>query len=55
MKYETILAMPDSYEKYQKLERKLLKLQVHGALFFEVQKEWRRLYTFYHKERTVKK
>ena len=51
MKYETILAMPDSYEKYQKLERKLLKLQVHGALFFEAQKEWRRLYAIYHNER----
>ena len=53
MKYETILAMPDSYNKYQKLERKLLKLQFHGALFFEAQNEWRRLYEIYHKERTV--
>lgn len=51
MKYETILAMPDSYEKYQKLERKLLKLQHHGEMFFKAKNEWRRLYAIYHNER----
>lgn len=50
MKYETILAMPGSYEKYKKLERKLLKLQFHGNIFFEAQKEWRRLFRIYHKK-----
>lgn len=48
MKYETILALPDSFEKYKKLERKLLRLQWHGADFFEAKKEWSRLFKIYH-------
>ena len=48
MKYETILKMPDSYEKYRKLENKLLKIQFHGAIFFEALEEWKRLYNIYH-------
>lgn len=47
MKYETILAMPDSKEKFLKLERKLLQLQHHGTVFFEAKKEWRRLFEIY--------
>jgi hypothetical protein len=47
MKYETIMAMPDSREKFLKLERKLLKLQHHGAEFFRAKEEWRRLYEVY--------
>jgi hypothetical protein len=47
MKYETILAMPDSKEKFLKLERKLLKLQHHGADFFKAKDEWRRLFDVY--------
>ena len=49
MKYETILAMPDSKEKFLKLERKLLKLQHHGQMFFKAQEEWRRLFNIYRK------
>lgn len=55
LKYETILAMPDSYEKYQKLERKLLKLQFHDEMFFKAKDEWSRLWKIYHKERMMKK
>lgn len=47
MKYETILAMPDSKEKFLKLELKLLQLQHHGADFFKAKEEWRRLYDLY--------
>lgn len=49
MKYETILAMPDSKEKLLKLERKLLRLQHHGADFFKAKEEWRRLFNIYRK------
>ena len=49
MKYETLLAMPDSKEKFLKLEGKLLKLQPHGALFEKARNEWRRLYDIYRK------
>lgn len=35
MKYEIILKMPDSKEKFLKLERKLLKLQFHGEMFYK--------------------
>lgn len=47
MKYETILAMPDSKEKFLMLERKLLKLQHHGADFYKALEEWRRLFEVY--------
>lgn len=47
MRYETILAMPDSKEKFLKLERKLLKLQHHGVDFFKAKEEWRRLFEIY--------
>lgn len=47
MKYSTILAKPDSKEKFQQLERKLLKLQWHGDEFFEALEEWHRLWEIY--------
>lgn len=47
MRYDTILAMPDSREKFLKLERKLLKLQHHGSDFFRAKEEWRRLFDLY--------
>lgn len=47
MKYETIMAMPDSREKFLKLERKLLQLQPHGAMFDKAREEWRRLFDIY--------
>lgn len=47
MKYETILALPDSKEKFLKLERKLLKLQQHGPLFFKALDEYKRLFKIY--------
>ena len=50
MKYSTILAMPDSIQKFHRLERKLLKLQPHGAEFEEAKKEWHRLFNIYRKE-----
>ena len=52
MKYETLLAMPDSKEKMKKLERKLLKLQPHGELFFRAKDEWWRLRSLYRQEGT---
>lgn len=48
MKYETILNMPDSKEKFLKLERKLLKLQHHGTMFFKALDEYKRLHEIYH-------
>lgn len=55
MKYKTIIALPDSREKYLKLEKKLLRLQFHGPEFFEAMEEWRRLFDLYHtKEREEK-
>lgn len=47
MKYETILALPDSKEKFLKLERKLLSLQHHGSQFFEALAEYNRLFSKY--------
>lgn len=47
MKYETILALPDSKEKFLKLENKLLKLQHHGATFFKALEEYNRLHKIY--------
>lgn len=47
MKYETILALPDSKEKLLKLERKLLSLQHHGKSFFEALDEYNRLFSKY--------
>lgn len=47
MKYETILAMPDSKEKFNRLENKLLKLQHHGEMFFKAQEEYKRLFQIY--------
>lgn len=52
MKYSTILAMPDSREKFYKLERKLLQLQPHGTEFFKAKDEWRRLFAIYRKGET---
>lgn len=47
MKYETIMKMPDSLEKFNKLENKLLKLQHHGEMFFMACEEYRRLFKIY--------
>lgn len=47
MKYETILRMPDSKEKFLKLERKLLQLQQHGYWFFVAKDEYLRLFKIY--------
>lgn len=47
MKYSTIMAMPDSLEKFLKLEKKLLKLQHHGKDFQEGMKEYDRLFKLY--------
>lgn len=47
MKIETILSLPDSKEKLEKLERKLLKLQHHGKTFFDAMEEWKRLWEIY--------
>lgn len=47
MRYETILAMPDSMEKYAKLTGKLLKLQPHGPLFCKALEEQQRLFKIY--------
>ena len=45
--YKTILAKPDSREKFLQLERKLLKLQPHGADFFRALEEYNRLFEIY--------
>lgn len=50
MKYETILAKPDSKEKFLQLERKLLKLQHHGEDFFKAKEEYKRLFDIYRKK-----
>lgn len=47
MKYETILAMPDSKEKFNRLENKLLKLQHHGEMFYKALEEYNRLFKIY--------
>ena len=47
MKYETILKMPDSKEKFIKLENKLLKLQHHGYWFYVAKDEYFRLFQIY--------
>jgi len=47
MKYETILNMPDSKEKFKKLELKLMSLQHHGATFFKALDEYNRLFKIY--------
>ena len=49
MKYETILKQPDSEEKFLRLERKLMKLQHHGADFFKAKDEYMRLFDIYRK------
>lgn len=49
MSYKTIMALPDSKEKFLALERKLLALQYHGADFFKAQEEWLRLFHIYRK------
>ena len=51
MKYETILSMPDSKEKFLKLEKKLLQLQHHGSDFFKAKEEYHRLFNIYRKGR----
>lgn len=50
MSYSTLINLPDSKEKFDALERKLLKLQYHGAEFFRAQDEWMRLFGIYRKE-----
>lgn len=51
MKYSTILAMPDSYEKFNKLENKLLKLQITGGPeWCRANEEWKRLFKKYQEE-----
>ena len=50
MKLETILAMPDSKQKFLKLERALLKIQWHGDTFFKAKDEWSRLWNIYRKD-----
>lgn len=50
MRYETIIAMPDSLEKYKKLGNKLMQLQPHGPLFEKALKEYKRLYKIYNDE-----
>lgn len=47
MKIRTILNMPDSKEKFLKLEKKLLQLQHHGNDFFEGLEEYNRLFKEY--------
>ena len=47
MKYSTIMAMPDSLEKFLKLEKKLLKPQHHGKDFQEGMKEYSKLFKLY--------
>lgn len=49
MSYKTLIALPDSREKFFALERKLLKLQHHGSEFFRAQDEWMRLFKVYRK------
>lgn len=49
MTYESILSMPDSKEKFLKLECKLLQIQMKGALFFAAKEEWSRLFKIYRK------
>ena len=47
MKYETLTAKPDSYEKFSRLESKLLKPQFHGGTFFAAMAECSRLHIVY--------
>lgn len=49
MSYKTLIALPDSKEKFLALERKLMKLQHHDFDFYKAKKEWRRLYDIYRK------
>ena len=49
MKYETILKMPDSKEKFLKLERKLMEIQNHGNDFLKAKAEYFRLFDIYRK------
>lgn len=49
MSYRTLLSLPDSREKFLAIEKKLLRLQVHGAEFFRAQEEWMRLFKIYRK------
>ena len=55
MKYETILAMPDSPEKFKKLEKKLMQLQHHGGDFFAALAEFNRLFKIYRTEKGDKR
>ena len=50
MSYDTLINLPDSKEKFLALERKLLKLQYHGAEFYRASDEWMRLFRIYRKE-----
>ena len=45
--YEKLLALPDSPEKFLLLEKKLLKLQHHGADFFRALEEYKRMFPKY--------
>lgn len=49
--YKKILEMPDSKEKFLKLELALMKLQHHGQPFFEAKQEYSRLFKEYGKNR----
>ena len=50
MKIETILSMPDSKKKFDRLENKLLQLQYHGDIFFKALEEYKRLFKIYRKD-----
>lgn len=54
IKYETILKMPDSKQKFLKLERKLLQLQYHGEMWNTAREEWKRLFEIYRGENNEK-
>lgn len=47
MSYDTLIALPDSKQKFLTLERKLMKLQHHGQDFFKAKEEWSRLFKIY--------
>ena len=49
MKYSTIITMPDSKQKFLKLEKKLLQIRHHGDDFFIALNEYNRLFNVYRK------
>lgn len=52
MSYKTLIALPDSVEKFYALGRKLMALQHHGQDFFKAKDEYFRLYKIYGKGET---